>query len=316
MPKKNSTAKKTSSSSETVKRKIQTPKYRSFRLQKRLPKAQVAKPVGALALIKQTASLIARNWKLFLGIVIISALLNALFVQGFFTTDVAATKQNVEATTHGLGGKLLGGLSGLGVLSGAGNDVSTSAYRFILLVIISLAVIWTIRRLLSGEKARIRDGFYVGMYPLVPFILVFLVISLELIPIAIGTYLFSIVGASGGVEIILWSLVLLGLVILTLYMLSSSIFALYIACLPDMQPIAALKSAVQLVRRRRVTVVSRLLALPLLLVIGFGLIMLPVIMWLTPLSAATFFILLMVTLPVVHIYLYLLYRDLLHGYEQ
>src|SRR6266511_4117225 len=166
-------------------RKLKQPTYRSFKLQKKLPKPEMVKLSSSFKILRQVFGVLGKNWKLFLGIALVYAVLNLLLVQGFFGTDVAGTKDSVNSMASGQLGKLSGGLSVLGTITdSAGTDASTSAYRFVLLIIASLATIWGLRQVMAGEKIRVRDTFYEGMYPLVPFVLVFLVASLQLAPMA------------------------------------------------------------------------------------------------------------------------------------
>jgi hypothetical protein len=95
-------------------------------------------------------------------------------------------------------------------------------------------------------------------------------------------------------------------------MISSSLFALYIVTLPDMTPMKALRSARELVRHRRWTVLRKILCLPLILLVAGAVIMLPIIIVLTPLAQWVFFLLTMLALVAAHAYMYTLYRELLN----
>jgi hypothetical protein len=294
-------------------RQLKTPTYRAFRLQKKISKPQTVKIPGSFKILRKSFKVLTDNWKLFLGITVVYAILNLILVQGFFGGDLATTKANAENAITGQWSKLAGGISGLSYLFGnAGNTPETGVFRFALVVIGSLAVIWALRQVLAGQKQRIRDSFYSGMYPLIPFILILIVISLEIAPLALGMYLFNLTGATNGVEITLWALILGLLSALTLYLLSSSIFALYIVCLPNMPPVKALRTAVSLVRHRRFFVLRRLLFYPLFVTITVALVMVPLIIFLTPLAVAVFFVILMLILPLSHSYVYSVYRELLY----
>jgi len=312
MPKNSSTKNKTTDQP----RKLKVSNYSSFKLQKKVTPT-LSKIPSSFKLFKQSIKVLTGHWKLFLGIAAVMALLNFIMAQGFFSVDLSSTKDSLSATMSGFWGKLGGGVSLLSYLAGntggTGSD-ATSAYRIILTVIGSLATIWALRLVISepGVKARIRDSFYEGMYPLIPFVLVFLVILVQIIPIAIVTYFYSVAGAVSGVEVALWFVVFAFVGIFSLYMVCSSVFALYIACLPGMSPMAALKSARALVRYRRLIVIRRLLFLPLVLAIILGIILIPILLTVTALAVWIFFILVMIGLPVIHSYMYALYRSLLH----
>jgi hypothetical protein len=78
-----------------------------------------------------------------------------------------------------------------------------------------------------------------------------------------------------------------------------------------MTPMKALRSARELVRYRRWTVLRKVLWLPFVLLLAAALIMVPIIIWLTALAQWIFFLLTMFAVAAVHAYLYGLYRELL-----
>jgi hypothetical protein len=101
------------------------------------------------------------------------------------------------------------------------------------------------------------------------------------------------------------------LALLSLYMVTSSVFALYIVTLPNMTPMRALRSARGLVLGRRWTVLRKLLFLPIALFLLGALIMLPLIWFWAPAATWVFFALSMACLAALHSYMYALYRSLL-----
>jgi len=298
-------------------RKLKQPTYTSFKVSKRI-KHLVILP-SAWKLTKTTAELLWSNRRIFTGLTLIYGLLNVVLAQGLGGTDVSELKNQLGEIFTGNYGSLASSLIIFTSLVGsAGNSSSdlAGAYQLFLALIASLAIIWALRQIIAGSKFRLRDAFYRGMYPLIPFILVLLVIGLQLIPLAIGSTLYSLVISNGiavlAIEKILWAVLFALLALLSLYMISSSIFGLYIATLPDMTPIKALRSARQLVRYRRWTVLRKILFLPVVLLAVAAVIMLPIIIWLTPLAKYVFFLLTMFSLTVVHGYIYTLYRELLN----
>ncbi|HEX5743940.1 MAG TPA: hypothetical protein VFX84_00595, partial [Candidatus Saccharimonadales bacterium] len=291
-------------------------KYRSFRLQKGI-RHPVRLP-GVRSITAEAARTLWRYRGLFLGITLIYGLLNLVLAQGLAGgADVSSLKESLGKVFSGHLGFLP---TSLGVfvlmLGSAGNTTNQTAgtYQSILVIIASLAVIWTLRQVLSGSLPRIRDAYYQGMYPLVPFILVLAVVGLQLMPMVLGSTLYVTVVNSGiavyAVEKILWALLFVVLALLSLYMLTSSLFALYIVTLPDMTPMKALRSARELVRYRRWTVLRKILWLPVVLMAAALLIMLPVIILVPPLAKWLFFLLTMAVLTAAHTYMYTLYREL------
>jgi hypothetical protein len=298
-------------------RKIKPAKHQ-LKLKRRL-KYPVKLP-NVFSLTKTAALIFWKNKGVLTGIIIIYGLLNLILVQGLAgNTDVGSLKDSLNKIFTGHFGSLASSLGVFAVLvgsSGNGSSQTAGAYQFFLSVMASLAIIWALRQLLSGSGLRIRDAYYRGMYPLVPFILILFVIGLQLIPLVIGSSLYSLVMSTGiaasGLEKFLWTLIFLLLLLWSLYMVSASAFALYIVTLPDMTPLKALRNARELVKFRRWTVLRKLLWLPVCLLIVAALIMVPIIIWLTPLAQWVFFVLTMLSLLAIHTYIYTIYRELLH----
>lgn len=302
-------------------RLIKPPKRRFWRRQDKRFRQRPKLP-NAWKITKQAAGLLLRNWKLFGGIVLVYGVLSIILVRGLNGgTDVRQLKQQFDTFFHGAFGHLASGLSVFTLLLTSSNsDTSASnaagAYQLLLFVIVSLALVWSFRQVLSGKSVRIRDGFYQGMYPLIPVLLVLLVMAIQLIPLLIGLWLyvtavtFSI--AITGLEQLLFGVILLGLAAISIYMLCSSLFALYIAALPGMTPMKALRSARGLVRYRRWSIIRKLLFLPIILFIVGALIMLPFILFAAVLAQWVFFVLTMIGLAAIQAYMYTLYRELLN----
>lgn len=298
-------------------RKLKASAYKSFRLQKRVKTDQATLP-GSFKILKGSLGVLRRNWKVFGGIVLIYGLLNILLVQSFNGGDLDNTKTMLDGLNTGQLGQIASALALFVYMAGAsGNTTSdvAGAYQLALSVTVSLAIIWTLRQAYAQKKVRIRDSFYRGMYPLVPFLLVLLVVTIQLAPIIIGGFLYNLVRtngiAVGGAEVILWGFLFFLLALLTLYMLCSSLLALYIVCLQDMQPMAALRAARDLVRYRRWTIMRRIIFLPVFLLVGAIVLIIPAIFLATPVAGVLFFLLSMAGLPIIHSYMYRLYRELL-----
>jgi hypothetical protein len=266
---------------------------------------------------------IMRRKKLFAGITAIYLVLTIVLVKGFGVgADIASLKDAVTEIFGGSFSSFTTTLALFGVLLTNVNATSgqqASAYQTVFLVGTSLAVIWALRQTLSPKnkkiKIPIRDAFYKGMYPLVPFLLIVGVIGLQLIPTAVGGFLYSTVVAGGlavtGIEKALWLLLVGATVLLSLYMLTSSVFALYIVTLPDVRPMQALRSARDLVLHRRWTIMRKLVFLPVALLVCSAIITIPLIIFTPVVAEWVFFVLSMFGLVVFHSYLYTLYRELL-----
>ncbi len=309
---------KTNKKKETLPRKLTPPQYKSFRLQKRI-KHPSSSVMGSLKLFRTSLRILLKDWKLFGGIVFVYLILNILLVKGLNSgLQVQELKDALAEIFNGSTGELAVGVTVFGALLGTAGRASNelaAGYQSILMIIVSLVLIWALRQRLAGEKISVSDAFYKSMHPLIPYILVLLVIVIQLLPLLLATILYQpiIVGglAITGVEKLIWGALLFCLALLSLYMVTSSIFALYIVTLPDMRPMRALRSARDLVRYRRWLIMRKCLFLPFIMLIIAAVITIPVILILTPVAEWFFFFLTMLALAVFHSYMYSLYRELL-----
>ncbi|MBW3568978.1 hypothetical protein KY385_02505 [Candidatus Parcubacteria bacterium] len=313
--KKNTNAKTTVKKPRTKKR----PVHKSFRLSKPI-KQPLGKPLpGIYRLFKQTLRLLLNNKKLFFGIITVYILLSLILVSGLSSfTDFFETKQKLD---EGLAGEVSGlgaSLTLLGVLLSSGGNAGSEAggvYQLFITLIASLALIWAIRQVSAGEKVGVKQAFYRGLYPFTQFVLVACVIVLQLIPFLIGNFLLTTAMAGSiaitPIEKSFFIILFLLLSLLSLYMVLSSVFALYIVTLPDMTPVKALRSARDLVLHRRFSVALRLLGLPVLSFLFFVILVLPLIYFLPFLAVLVFLILSGLMLYFFHAYTYNLYRALL-----
>ena len=168
---------------------------------------------------------------------------------------------------------------------------------------------------MAGERVRLRDVFYKGMYPLVPFVLVACVVLLQTAPFLIGSWLYNTLTSNGIAiyfsEQIALAAIFIILTVISAYMLCASLFALFIVTLPDMTPMKALRDARHLVRYRRGQVFRKLIYWPVLLFVISLIIMLPVILVVPTASPWVLSSLLSVALIVTTVYMYVVYRELL-----
>lgn len=276
-----------------------------------------AKLPGAFTLLAEACRLLITNWKLFGGIMLVYGIASLLFVQGVSGNLDTAKTALEEASGAGTNGSIGSSLILFTYMAGASGNTG-GALQIMLVIMTSLALIWALRHVYakkSKETVRIRDSFYRGMYPLVPFLLVLGVLLLQLIPLMIGGFIYGLVNGSStppnGIEMLLWTM-LLGLsAAASLYLVCSSVFALYIVCLPDTGPVQALRLARTLVQRRRWTIVRKLLFLPISMFVITATLTVPIILIAPAVASVCFFILSLGVIAVVHGYLFTLYRKLL-----
>ncbi len=244
---------------------------------------------------------------------LVYATLSIVFVQG------AGQSADLNAIKEVLGGTQASSfVPQLGYLFssvGSSNSTAGGVYQMILLVIISLAIIWVLRQLGAGKQISFKASLYEGMYPLIPFGLILLLFSVQIIPTSLALFLYNTLLGGGiavtwleiGVVLLLVALLL----IWSVAMITATIFAFYIVTLPGMTPLRAYRSAKKLVAGRRLQVWRKLIFLPCIVVLVMVLFTAPFVLFLTVLAPWVFILLVAAVLPFGHAYLYQLYREMI-----
>lgn len=310
--------------SSTVKnRKKKVPKYQSFRLQKRIKPKKVKPLPSSWRLWVDSISFTKQNWKKVGTFLVIYMLLYLVLVRGLGSAiDFGEVKEGLTESGEA-NNVLVRSLIFFGLLVGTSNSASSdtaAAYQSVVFIVGSLAFVWLLRALQGRDKksVRVRDGFYLGMYPLVPVVIVLFVLLVEAIPLSIATFLLNTLLTISGISIIesFVFVVLAGLVsLLSLYLISSTWAALYIVSLPNAEPVKAIRASYNLMSVHRWQVMRRLLALVLFLILAAAILIIPLLMILPDgfeyIAEYGFFAYMMVGFTVAHTYLYSLYKSLL-----
>ncbi len=275
---------------------------------------------GAFRLFGRACRHIWTHKKLFGIIMLIYLALYFVLVKGFATGfQLGATRQALEEVAgNEIGGfetaaALFGALVGT---AGSASGEASAVYQALLFIIMSLVIIWALRQTYDNrQQPGVKSVFYNSSYPLVPYILIMLLIILELIPALLGTLMYGITTnggiAVGVLENVLWFLFLLVMISVSVFMLSSTLFASYIVTLPGMTPMKALRSARKLVRFRRFIVIRKALFLPLIVIVLMTAFFLPLVFYATAIAEAVFLVFSLLLLLLAHTYFYVLYRELL-----
>lgn len=268
---------------------------------------------GSFNLTFHSFEIIRRHWKILGGIAAVYLVASALVASGLsnFISELTSIKQQQDlADKSGLSAAF----SSFSELLG-GNSQTGSAMQSLLIVILSLVIIWSLRQLLAGEKITIKQAYYQSMFPFVPFALIIFVIIIQLLPITIGTAALGIILSSvftnDALVTVITTIVFALLAGWSIYMLTTSVMALYIVTLPDMHPRDALRSAKNLVKGRRWQLMRRLVYLPIFVLLVMILAVLPLILVLPPAAVAAFYLLGTTAIFFSHAYLYSLYRSLI-----
>lgn len=313
-------AKRTAKTRQSAKAKAadSSGKYRSFRLSKRIRHPYADDMPKFRSLLLESWRL-WRNYRKPFGLFLLTHfILIMIFVPVRANFDIGELKESVSGLFGGEGSQLVTLSIVVGALVGSlgsAVDQASALYTTLITFIMSLAYIWALRHMWARKKVTIRDAFYNGMYPLIPFILVLAVLSLQLLPMGMGVSLFASLRAAGLIVTVAeWAVILLllfTLILLAGYFLTSTTLALYAVSLPEIKPVQAMRAARKLVEFRRWQIFRRILQILLFMVL-VGLVVLVVAILVLP--GLVFWLmtaLSILALPVLHTYLYTLYRKLL-----
>lgn len=290
-------------------------KYHSFKLEKKIRPEPRDIPT-AWQLSKQSAQFLTKNFWVFFSIMFVHAILYIILVFGPTDFNLEEVQATIKAFFGGEGNSAASTFALLGTVLGANTQrEGSSLFNFLIILAVSLATIWIIRRIYLKKPFNIRDGFYSGMAPAVPVMAILLVMTLQLLPFTITSYIYTVGRTSGvfisGVEDLIFFLIALLAGILSFYLMTPSILSLYAVTLPNMYPLHTIRLTKKIVKFRRLLVFRRILALPLIVaVLFFGLLLL--LLRFYPQGGIWFVqIFPIVILPLIHIYLFKLYKSLI-----
>lgn len=300
------------------KKKTSKPKAKraSFRLVRKSERPPVAKITTTGQLIKKTFGLIKQNWKILFGIGLVYVILHRIFAEGVARLNLEEIKGLTE-------GSAADTVSDLATLTGTaanwtgGDTGEQSAYSTFLTLIFGLAIVWSLRQIMAGNKIRIRDALYNCAAPIISTVVLLFFVLLQLFPMALGIFLYTVARSlgiiSGGIEDMLFFLVAAAATLLSCYWLSASLIGLMAVTAPGMYPMEAWRTARQLVAYRRWQVFMRIAVFALIMTVVWFLVVV-VVAALEPLSAVGNEVLMAMrglTLVLAITYLYQLYRALI-----
>lgn len=183
-------------------------------------------------------------------------------------------------------------------------------------VLFSLAYLWVLRESHNSNEVSAKEALYRGPAQFVPFILVALMFFVQMLPFAIGAFVFQ-VGVGGGVAINIYEQLVFGLIWLILalpsiYWVTTTTFALIIVSIGGVNPLQAWRAAKKLIKPYFMAAAGRLLYI---FIIGtfllFGALVLAI--WLDQAYLFTYGLSVVGVLlvPVVWTYIFEVYRELL-----
>ena len=294
---------------------------------------------GMMYHIFKSFKMIFKNWRLFLPLLVLTVVLNAIFVGIMSETSYADYKDILDETSLQIAGGDIGSVAKAGLLlistittGGLSGESSEAAVVFgvLIFLIIWLVTIFLLRHILAGHKVKLRDGLYNATTPLISTFVVFVVAIIQCIPIFLLIIAYSAAVQTEFLTTPFYALVFFifaaVMIIISGYLLSSSLIAMVAVSAPGLYPMRALHTASDLMMGRRIKFILRLVALILVLALVWVIVMLPLILfdmwmktfeWTSGIPFIPICLAMMTCFTAMYIttYLYLYYRWML-GYEE
>jgi len=311
--------------------------HRSFQLSRRRDYVKTLELPGYIAFTHYVNKTVWKNKKVFIGLAVIYLVLFSILVgigsQENYDTLAAGLEETSESVTGGDFSKVgQAGLLFFTIATVGVTETPTEAqqiYIVILGLLVWLTTVWLLRNRLAGHKVKLRDALYNAGAPIIPLFLVALIILAQLIPVLITIIGYEAATATGllnsGVEAMLFWFAAVFMAMLSVYWITSSIFALIISTLPGMYPMKALRSSGDLVLGRRIRILLRWTWMFAVVALAWAIVLIPLILfdqWLKGIWDAfsgvplvPFILAVLSTLSIIWIssYVYLLYRKVVDG---
>jgi len=264
--------------------------HRSFRRTRRRDYARSLALPGYISFTLSVFMTLKNQSKTFALLIIIASLSTGL-LSGMASQDTfASLSETLQATSkdifEGTSGSIQkAGLLTFTVVTGGISVQATEAQQIfgaLVAVLVWLATVWLLRAQLAGNSPKLRDALYNSGTPLVSSLIVFTLFLAQLIPAAIAIIGYSAAVStdfiSVGVVSMLLAIVGALLVVLSLYLTTTTFFALVIITLPGMYPWQALRTAGDLVIGRRLRLLYRLLWMLLVVALLWVVILVPIVL--------------------------------------
>ena len=288
----------------------------------------------------KTFSVIFKNWKLFLPLLIIAVVMAIVFIGLMNESTFQQFQQVLNQTTEEMGygdigyvakaGLLLISTVTTGGLSSSSKETNTIFFVLIFLIL-WLSTIFILRHRLAGHKIKLRDALYNAMTPMISSFVIFAIAVIQCIPIFLLIIVYSAAVQTEFLATPFYALLFFIfaalMVILSGYLLSSSLMAFVAVSAPGLYPMKAMHAASDLMMGRRFKFILRIIALFIILSLTWVAVMLPLIIfdllmknfeWAAGIPFVPVCLLVMTCFTGIYItaYLYLYYRWMLNYDEK
>ncbi len=315
--------------------------HKSFRRSYREDYVRPTRTPGLLQHAMTTFQIMFKHWRTFLPFIAVMVVMYIALV-GLLSEDLyqqfqeSIDETSAELAQGNIGNFAKAGLLLLSTITTGGLDSGMGevqmVFMLILFLVMWLTTIYLMRHFMNGGKPKLRDALYNALGPLISTLLVFVVIFIQAIPIMLVVITYSAAVATGFLNTPFYALVYFIfatlMVLISAYLLSSSIIALVAITAPGMYPMKALFSASDIMAGRRVKFIVRIIYMLIVIALIYAIVMTPIILldlwlksmweWIYGVPIVPFFLLVVTCFVFIYgtIYIYRYYRWLLDYQEK
>lgn len=266
--------------------------HKSFRRSYREDYKRDLEVPGILSHAMQTFKVIFKNWRVFLPFLVLIVAANALLV-GLMSQSTYKDFQNtIDEASHTIAGGEIGDVGKAALLlvstittGGFKVDMTEAegVYAIVIFLVVWLVTIYILRHIFAGNKIKLRDGLYNAGSPIISTFAIFIIVFIECIPLFLYIVVQAAAIETGFLNTPFYALVFFIFAMLMLiisgYLLSSSLIALIAVTAPGLYPMKALDAASDLMAGRRFKFLIRVISLLLTIAIMWAVVMVPVIVF-------------------------------------
>lgn len=267
-------------------RREQAP-HKTFVRTKQRDKIKVPKIEGYIAFPWYVLRMLWNRKWLYVRFILVFLVLSVIFIGALQAENISSVNETIDSATTG--NDVLGPVTRAVVTVGSSfsgalnNNLSDAQYIYvsILFVIGMLTIVWLLRHQLAGKKLTLRDGLYSAAAPIMAEYVLLIIGIIQLIPAALVLlfYVSATTGGllNGGIETAMFSLAILLVVVLTLYFMTTTLFAMFIATIPGTHPLRAYKTARKIVAGQRLRLLLRLVWMLVIVLVTCFIVLVPIV---------------------------------------
>lgn len=246
---------------------------------------------GLLSHAVTTFQFVFKHWKTFFALIAVMVIAYVVLV-GIMSEDLYLQFQDsIDATSAQLANGDIGNFAKAALLllstvtSGGLNTSMGEAqmvFMFFLFLVMWLVTIYLTRHFMAGGRPKMRDALYNALSPLISTLVVFVIIFIQAIPIMLMVIAYYAAVTTDFLNTPLYALAFFIfasiMIIISVYLLSSSIMGLIIVTTPGTYPLNALYSASDLMAGRRTKFIIRIVYMLIVVAFIYAVVMTPIIM--------------------------------------